>query len=77
MPIIEMHLMEGRTSKQKEKMAESVTEAIVSSLGVTAQSVRILITEHKDEEFYVGGKTISQRQKLQSASTTQSGETSE
>lgn len=69
MPIIEMHLMEGRSSTQKHHMAEAVTEAIVQSLGVTAQSVRILITEHKDEEFYVGGETITQRQNKASAGT--------
>ncbi|BEH12975.1 MAG: 4-oxalocrotonate tautomerase [Marinobacter sp.] len=55
MPIIEMHLMEGRTIEQKSGAAKAITDAITSSLGVRAESVRILITEHRGEEFYVAG----------------------
>jgi 4-oxalocrotonate tautomerase len=56
MPIIEMHLLEGRTTEQKDTMAAAVTKALVESLGVPAESVRILITEHHAQEgFYVGG----------------------
>lgn len=55
MPIIEMHLMEGRTTEQKSGAAKAITDAITSSLGVRAESVRILITEHRGEEFYVAG----------------------
>lgn len=55
MPIIEMHLMEGRTTEQKSSAAKAITEAVTSSLGVRAESVRILITEHRGAEFYVAG----------------------
>jgi 4-oxalocrotonate tautomerase len=58
MPIIEMHLMEGRGEDQKQKVATAVTAAVVEGLGVKPQSVRILITEHKNEEFYVAGSRI-------------------
>ena len=55
MPIIEMHLMEGRTVKQKASAAKAITDAVIESLGVRAESVRILITEHRGAEFYVAG----------------------
>lgn len=55
MPIIEMHLMEGRTTEQKSSAARAVTDALTASLGVRAESVRILITEHRSSEFYVAG----------------------
>ena len=55
MPIIEMHLMEGRTTEQKASAAKAITDAVTSSLGVRAESVRILITEHRRAEFYVAG----------------------
>lgn len=55
MPIIEMHLLEGRTTEQKSGAARAVTEAITASLGVREESVRILITEHRGSEFYVAG----------------------
>jgi 4-oxalocrotonate tautomerase len=61
MPIIEMHLMEGRTDEQKSGVAKAVTEAVTASLGVRAESVRILITEHGKHEFYVAGTTLAAR----------------
>ncbi len=32
MPIIEMHMMVGRTTEQKHKVAAAVTEAVAKSL---------------------------------------------
>jgi len=61
MPIIEMHLMEGRTAEQKRSVAAAMTEAVTRSLNVKAESVRILITEHDRDEFYVAGLTMAQR----------------
>jgi 4-oxalocrotonate tautomerase len=61
MPIIEMHLLEGRTTEQKRKAAAAITAALVDSLGVQPESVRILITEHGFEDFSVGGKTAGER----------------
>lgn len=55
MPIIEMHMLEGRTGEQKQRAATAITNALVESLGVKADTVRILITEHRVDEFYVAG----------------------
>ncbi|MEH6501454.1 MAG: tautomerase family protein [Pseudoalteromonas distincta] len=55
MPIIEMHMLEGRTPEQKSRAAKAITEAVINSLGVRAESVRILITELRGAEFYVAG----------------------
>jgi len=57
MPIIEMHLLQGRSVEQKRGVAEAVAEAVTRSLGVRPESVRILITEHSSEEFSVAGVT--------------------
>ena len=62
MPILEMHLMTGRTKEQKATAAKAVTDALVESLGVKRESVRILITEHGDHDFFVSGMTMSERQ---------------
>jgi len=61
MPIIEMHLMEGRTEQQKQAVALAMTEAITRTLGVKPEQVRILVTEHRPDGFYVGGQTMAQR----------------
>lgn len=57
MPIIEMHLLQGRTVEQKRAVAEAVAEAVTRSLGVRPESIRLLITEHSSEEFSVAGVT--------------------
>lgn len=61
MPILEMHLLEGRTVEQKRSAAAAITEALVGSLGVRPDQVRILITEHGYEDFSVGGVTAGLR----------------
>lgn len=62
MPIIEMHLLEGRSVEKKRKAVAAVTTALVESLEVHPEKVRILITEHQEEHFSVGGVTVGQRQ---------------
>lgn len=56
MPILVMHLMQGRTTDQKKRAAAAVTEALVNSLGVKPESVRILISELQPDGFYVAGE---------------------
>jgi 4-oxalocrotonate tautomerase len=56
MPIIHMHMVEGRTSEQKAAVAKAVTDAVVQTLEVPEQSVRILFVDLKNDGFYVGGK---------------------
>ncbi len=61
MPIIEMHLLEGRSVEMKRKAVAAMTAALVEALEVPAETVRILITEHSLEHFSVGGVTVGQR----------------
>ncbi|SIR08151.1 4-oxalocrotonate tautomerase [Aromatoleum tolulyticum] len=65
MPIIEMHLSHGRTAEQKRKVASAVTEAVIHALGVKSEAVRVLITEHANEEFFVAGETLAERAERQ------------
>ncbi|MFG1418058.1 tautomerase family protein [Xanthobacter sp. V0B-10] len=61
MPIIEMHMLEGRTGEQKRRVAAAVTKAVSESLPCDPQTVRILITEHGKDAFFVAGLTQAQR----------------
>ena len=65
MPIIEMHMIEGRTEEQKQRVAAAVTAAVAESLDCSPETVRILITEHREHEFYVAGLSKPQRAALQ------------
>lgn len=43
MPIIHVNMFEGRTVEQKRKLVTSMTEAVVTSLGVKPEAVHIVI----------------------------------
>ena len=61
MPIIQVNLMEGRTVAQKRAMIAAVTDAVVDSLGVRADSVRIIINELQPEHFALAGVSAGER----------------
>ncbi|MCL2658419.1 MAG: tautomerase family protein [Betaproteobacteria bacterium] len=61
MPIIEMHLAAGRTTEQKRRVMVAMSQAVATALEVSPSTVRILITEHGDDEFSVGGVTLAER----------------
>lgn len=55
MPIVQVNMLEGRSVAQKRRMIAALTEALVESLGVAPDSVRILIQELDPEHFAVSG----------------------
>ncbi|MGQ0620772.1 MAG: 2-hydroxymuconate tautomerase [Panacagrimonas sp.] len=61
MPIIQVNLLEGRSVAQKRAMIAEVTQAVVRSLGVRAESVRILINEMQPEHYAVSGLSAGER----------------
>ncbi len=62
-----MHLLQGRSVEQKRQVAAAMTEAVVRTLAVKPEQVRILITEHGVEDFSVAGQTAGERRAQQQA----------
>lgn len=58
MPIVNLHILEGRTVDQKRKLVKSVTEAICTSLDVPADKVRIIVTNMDNDNYSIAGKLI-------------------
>ena len=61
MPIIEMHMIEGRTVEQKKKLVAEITRVSVEILGGSPESVDILITDVKRENWATGGQLWSEK----------------
>ena len=61
MPTIRVELFEGRTPEQKKKLVAEVTRVTVEVLGGSPESVDILITDIKRENWATGGKLWSER----------------
>lgn len=56
MPIIHVHVIEGRTDEQLNRLMERLTDAASESLNVKKEQVRVLIQEIPKKHWGVGGK---------------------
>lgn len=63
MPLVEIHLLEGRTDEQKRALLEAVTNAVRDSLGVPLTSIRVWIQEFSPKEFMAAGELYADRKK--------------
>ncbi|KON88716.1 4-oxalocrotonate tautomerase [Sporosarcina globispora] len=59
MPIIQVHLLEGRTDEQLKDLIGSLTEVTVNSLNVRADQVRVVVQPVPKTHWGVGGITKS------------------
>ena len=56
MPTYHVEMLEGRTLAQKKQLVEAITRVSVEVLGGQPDSVDILITDIKRENWATGGK---------------------
>jgi 4-oxalocrotonate tautomerase len=59
MPIVQVHLFEGRTVEQKRQCAKEMTDAIVRTLDCPAGQVRIIFEDMKKTDYSVGGVLVA------------------
>lgn len=55
MPIIQVHMIEGRTVDQKRALVAGVTDAVVKSLNVKPDDVRIILQEMARQDYAIAG----------------------
>lgn len=55
MPIVQIHLIEGRSLEQKRALVKNVTDAIVESVNVPPDAVKIILSDMKREDYAIGG----------------------
>lgn len=61
MPIIHVQMFEGRTQEQKREFVEALTRETVRILKTTPESVDILFTEMKKNDWATAGKLWSEK----------------
>ena len=61
MPVIHVHLFEGRTLEQKRKLVAAMTDAVVKSLEAKPESVTILLHDTSKNDMSVAGVLYSEK----------------
>jgi len=61
MPTIRVELMEGRTPEQKKNLVQALTQAVVQTLGGSAESVDVLLYDIKRSDWATGGVLWSEK----------------
>jgi 4-oxalocrotonate tautomerase len=56
MPIVRIEMLQGRTPAMKDELIVRVTDAVVTTLGVDPEQVRVLLYELPPEHWAVGGQ---------------------
>jgi len=59
MPLIEVHLLEGRTDEQKEALLEAITAAVHESIQAPLPTIRVWIDEFSPKHYMVAGELKS------------------
>ncbi len=61
MPIIQVHMLEGRSQELKKKLVANMTEAVVKSLEVKPEDVRIILMDMTKSNYAVAGVLRSEK----------------
>jgi 4-oxalocrotonate tautomerase len=63
MPLVEIHMLEGRTDEQKKALLAAVTAAVHDSIGAPLESIRVWVQEFTPREYMIGGVLAAERKK--------------
>ncbi len=63
MPIVQVHLLQGRTAEEKKALLDAVTRAIQDSIGARLESIRVFIQEIPPTDYMAAGELASDRRK--------------
>jgi len=55
MPLVEIHLLQGRTDGQKKALLTAVTSAVHESIGAPLETIRVWLQEFPPTEFMAAG----------------------
>jgi len=61
MPHVTVQLLSGRTTEAKRAAAKAITEAIVQTLGTTAEATSVVFQDVPRESWARGGVLVSDR----------------
>ncbi len=63
MPLVEIHLIEGRTDEQKKALLTAVTQAVHDSIGAPLETIRVWVQEFSPKEYMAAGVLAADKKK--------------
>ncbi len=63
MPIVQIHLLEGRNVEQKRQLVAKMTDVICDTVNVTPDKVKIIISEMHPEHYASAGVLVADTKK--------------
>lgn len=63
MPLVEIHLLEGRTDKQKKALLAAVTDAVHDSIGAPLETIRVWVQEFSPKDDMASGVLAADKKK--------------
>lgn len=61
MPIVQIHMFEGRTAEQKRALVRKVTDAISETINTPPEAVHIILTDMSRGDYADGGVLFSDK----------------
>ena len=55
MPLIEVHMLTGRTDEQKKALLTAISKAVNESIGAPLETIRVWIEEFSPKEYMAAG----------------------
>jgi len=55
MPIVNIHMLEGRSLEKKRELVEKISRVVMDTLGAKPEKVRVILSEMKHDNFAIGG----------------------
>jgi 4-oxalocrotonate tautomerase len=61
MPLVQVHLAEGRTPEQKRALLEGITRTVQDTLGSPLESIRVWIDEFPATDYMAAGELLADK----------------
>ena len=63
MPLVAIHMLEGRSDEQKKALLSAVTLAVQESIGAPLEAIRVWIQEFSPKEYMTAGVLVAEKKK--------------
>jgi len=62
MPLVNVHMAEGRSPEAKQALMDAITDAMHEHIGAPRDAVRVWISEFPNTNFMAGGELLKHKQ---------------